>query len=290
MERFDNFEFNKNDVLGHGAFAIVYKGRYADKKEIPVAIKVIQKKHFPRAKAQSEDKKISLLEKEIKILKELANLKHENLVSLLRCHEVSNAVYLVMEYCNAGDLADYLNEKTTLPETTIQHFLRHMACAIEAIYKMGIVHRDLKPQNMLLCNPTGKSDPDPLDFIVKLADFGFARFLEDGVMAATLCGSPMYMAPEVSVAQKRIFGHWKVLMSHKYCAKADLWSLGTIIFQCLSSKPPFHAATPNELRDLYEMNRNLEPKIPAGCNPLLRDLLFRLLKRDAKDRIEFGAF
>lgn len=79
-------------------------------------------------------------------------------------------------------------------------------------------------------------------------------------------------------------------MSHKYCAKADLWSLGTIIFQCLSSKPPFHAATPNELRDLYEMNRNLEPKIPAGCNPLLRDLLFRLLKRDAKDRIEFGAF
>lgn len=62
-------------------------------------------------------------------------------MSLLRCHEVSNAVYLVMEYCNAGDLADYLNEKTTLPETTIQHFLRHMACAIEAIYKMGIVHR-----------------------------------------------------------------------------------------------------------------------------------------------------
>lgn len=65
---------------------------------------------------------------------------------------------------------------------------------------------------MLLCNPTGKSDPDPLDFIVKLADFGFARFLEDGVMAATLCGSPMYMAPEVSVAQKRIFGHWKVII------------------------------------------------------------------------------
>ena len=55
---------------------------------------------------------------------------------------------------------------------------------------------------------------------------GFARFLQDGVMAATLCGSPMYMAPEV-------------IMSLQYDAKADLWSLGTIVFQCLTGKAPF---------------------------------------------------
>lgn len=79
------------------------------------------------------------------------------------------------------------------------------------------------------------------------ADFGFARFLQDGVMAATLCGSPMYMAPEV-------------IMSLQYDAKADLWSLGTIVFQCLTGKAPFQAQTPQALKQFYEKNANLSPK------------------------------
>lgn len=79
------------------------------------------------------------------------------------------------------------------------------------------------------------------------ADFGFARFLQDGVMAATLCGSPMYMAPEV-------------IMSLQYDAKADLWSLGTIVFQCLTGKAPFQAHTPQALKLFYEKNANLGPK------------------------------
>ena len=66
---------------------------------------------------------------------------------------------------------------------------------------------------------------------MKIADFGFARFLQDGVMAATLCGSPMYMAPEV-------------IMSQQYGAKADLWSIGTIMYQCLTGRAPFQANSP----------------------------------------------
>lgn len=100
------------------------------------------------------------------------------------------------------------------------------ANALKAINAKGIVHRDLKPQNILLCNPTRRPNPPSSELTIKLADFGFARFLHDGVMAATLCGSPMYMAPEV-------------IMSLQYCAKADLWSIGTIIFQCLTGKAPF---------------------------------------------------
>lgn len=94
--------------------------------------------------------------------------------------------------------------------------------------KKGIVHRDLKPQNILLCKSQNsiQQPTDPHQLIVKLADFGFARFLNEGVMAGTLCGSPMYMAPEV-------------IMSLQYCAKADLWSVGTIIYQCLMGKAPF---------------------------------------------------
>ena len=107
------------------------------------------------------------------------------------------------------------------------------------------VHRDLKPQNILLSHPD-KSNPRVQDIILKIADFGFARFLSDGVMAGTLCGSPMYMAPEV-------------IRSLQYDGKADLWSIGTIMYQCLTGKAPFQAQTPQALKQYYEKNVNLSP-------------------------------
>lgn len=64
---------------------------------------------------------------------------------------------------------------------------------MKALYNKGIVHRDLKPQNILLAHNFGKTLPAPSKIVLKIADFGFARFLQDGNMAATLCGSPMYM-------------------------------------------------------------------------------------------------
>ena len=122
------------------------------------------------------------------------------------------------------------------------------AGAISAMVSKDIVHRDLKPQNILLSHD-GRSprNPSPENIKLKIADFGFARFLSDGVMAATLCGSPMYMAPEV-------------IMSLQYTAKADLWSLGTIVFQCLTGKAPFQAQTPQALKHFYEKNAKLAPK------------------------------
>lgn len=81
-------------------------------------------------------------------------------------------------------------------------------------------------------------------------------------MAATLCGSPMYMAPEV-------------IMSLQYDAKADLWSIGTIVYQALTGKAPFQAQTPQQLKNYYERTPNLQPNIPSGTSPSLRDLLIR---------------
>ncbi|CAG2063943.1 unnamed protein product, partial [Timema podura] len=165
-----------------------------------------------------------------------------------------------------------------------------LAGAMRALYAKGIVHRDLKPQNILLSHSGGKACPQPHEITLKIvsrwflelcmlvpADFGFARFLQDGVMAATLCGSPMYMAPEV-------------IMSLQYDAKADLWSLGTIVFQCLTGKAPFQAQTPQALKQFYEKNSNLAPKIPVGTSPELVDLLLGLLRRNAKDRMNFDTF
>ena len=98
------------------------------------------------------------------------------------------------------------------------------------------------------------------------ADFGFARFLRDGVMAATMCGSPMYMVnlkisfPPLFLWHDNILQAPEVIMSLHYDAKADLWSLGTIVFQCLAGKAPFHATTPQMLKQYYEKNSNLAPK------------------------------
>nr|XP_022286175.1 serine/threonine-protein kinase ULK2-like isoform X3 [Crassostrea virginica] len=268
MEVVGDYEYSKKDLIGHGAFAVVFKGRHRKRPNHVVAIKSITKKNL--AKSQN------LLSKEIKILKELSDLHHENVVALLDCKETTNHVYLVMEYCNGGDLADYLQAKGTLSEDTIAAFLRQIAAAMQVMNGKGIVHRDLKPQNILLCHD-GKPNTPSTEMRLKIADFGFARFLNDGVMAATLCGSPMYMAPEV-------------IMSLQYCAKADLWSIGTIVFQCLTGKAPFQAQTPQQLKHFYEKHAELKPNIPKDTSPELRDLLLKMLKRNAKDRIEFEDF
>ncbi|XP_064613166.1 serine/threonine-protein kinase unc-51-like [Liolophura sinensis] len=269
MEVVGDYEYSKKDLIGHGAFAVVFKGRHRKRPDHTVAIKSITKKNL--AKSQN------LLSKEIKILKELSDLHHENVVALLDCKETANHVYLVMEYCNGGDLADYLQGgQGTLSEDTISIFLRQIAGAMKALNAKGVVHRDLKPQNILLCH-SGKANAPPQEIQLKIADFGFARFLNDGVMAATLCGSPMYMAPEV-------------IMSLQYDAKADLWSIGTIVFQCLTGKAPFQAQTPQQLKQFYERNAELVPNIPAGTSSELRDLLLNLLKRNAKNRIDFDHF
>ncbi|KRZ87756.1 Serine/threonine-protein kinase unc-51 [Trichinella sp. T8] len=269
MEAVGDYEYSKKDLIGHGAFAVVFKGHAKARPDVMVAIKSITKKNLSKSK--------NLLSKEIKILKELSDLHHENLVGLLQCIESPGHVFLVMEYCNGGDLADYLQAKGTLSEETIRLFLRQIAAALKAINSRGIVHRDLKPQNILLCNLSDRPNPEPKEIRLKIADFGFARFLQEGVMAATLCGSPMYMAPEV-------------IMSLQYDAKADLWSIGTIVFQCLTGKAPFQAQTPQALKQFYERNKNMKPNIPADASETLRDLLTQLLMRAPKDRMEFDDF
>ncbi|XP_028033307.1 serine/threonine-protein kinase unc-51 isoform X4 [Bombyx mandarina] len=265
-----DYEFTKQDIIGHGAFAMVYKGRKRKNPSQSVAVKVVTKKGIQKAS--------EILVKEIKILRELTALQHKNLVAMHDCMDSPAYVYVVMEYCNGGDLADYLQTNRLLSETTIQLFLAQLAEAMSAIHAKGIVHRDLKPQNILLTHSIlPPRTPHPSDITLKIADFGFARFLEEGNMAVTLCGSPMYMAPEV-------------IMSLKYDAKADLWSLGTIVYQCLTGKAPFQATTPHELKAFYENSVDLQPKIPPGTSPELCSLLIGLLRRNPRERMSFEMF
>uniref|UniRef100_A0A8C9DTV0 non-specific serine/threonine protein kinase n=1 Tax=Prolemur simus TaxID=1328070 RepID=A0A8C9DTV0_PROSS len=229
MEVVGDFEYSKRDLVGHGAFAVVFRGRHRQKTDWEVAIKSINKKNLSKSQI--------LLGKEIKILKEL---QHENIVALYDVQMVFNFVCLNIY------VTPFVPAKGTLSEDTIRVFLHQIAAAMRILHSKGIIHRDLKPQNILL-SYANRRKSSVSGIRIKIADFGFARYLHSNMMAATLCGSPMYMAPEV-------------IMSQHYDAKADLWSIGTVIYQCLVGKPPFQANSPQDLRMFYEKNRSLMPR------------------------------
>uniref|UniRef100_A0A8C7D070 non-specific serine/threonine protein kinase n=1 Tax=Oncorhynchus kisutch TaxID=8019 RepID=A0A8C7D070_ONCKI len=256
METVGDFEYSRKDLVGHGAFAVVFKGRHRKKMDWEVAVKSINKKNLSKSQI--------LLGKEIKILK----------VSSILLIKWFCLYCSTPQYCNGGDLADYLQAKGTLREDTLRVFLQQISAAMRILNSKGIIHRDLKPQNILL-SYTSRKRSSIHGIRIKIADFGFARYLQSNMMAATLCGSPMYMAPEV-------------IMSQNYDAKADLWSIGTVVYQCLVGKPPFQANSPQDLRMFYEKNKSLLPIIPRETSPSLCNLLLGLLQRNQKDRMDFA--
>lgn len=143
--------------------------------------------------------------------------------------------------------------------------------------------RSIKPQNLLLTGPLPLEeiyDPEKTPeaeeqrrqanfstekFVLKIADFGFARHLQNTSLAETLCGSPLYMAPEI-------------LQHHRYDAKADLWSVGTVLFEMITGEPPFHGENHIDLlRNIQRKAVRLpkDVKVSKECVNLLRGLLNR---------------
>lgn len=92
-----------------------------------------------------------------------------------------------MEYCHAGDLFQHLRRHRVIKEFEAQNLLQQLTSALKVLWDNNLIHRDLKPQNLLL-----QHDSDS-KLIIKIADFGFARYVEPTDLAETLCGSPLYM-------------------------------------------------------------------------------------------------
>ena len=277
MHSVGNYVFSYSDILGHGAFALVYKGYNRDLKNEPVAIKKIRKSSFS-----------SLLTKERKEIAILNGLKHENIVSMIDFEETVSDIFLVLEFCNLGDLNDLLLKLNKISEDHIRLIFRQVGSAISFLHSLQIIHRDLKPQNILLHskNPHVELSDDSIisistlkyiNLIAKIGDFGFARVLSETTMATTLCGSPLYMAPEV-------------LLGQSYDSKVDMWSLGTIIYQCFTGFAPFIAKNPQLLRKRYELDLKLQPNLPIQASPQLNSLILALLKRDANVRLGYNEF
>ena len=151
--------------------------------------------------------------------------------------------------------------------------MRDLAEALRELWKQRLVHRDVKPQNLLLSSRV--EDPS---CILKVADFGFARALGPQLLAETLCGSPLYMAPEI-------------LLGQRYDAKADLWSCGAVLYEMVVGKPPFSGQT--QLALLQNIQRHdvvLPEKLKPKLSPECRSLIFSLMRRNPVERMSFEEF
>lgn len=118
-------------------------------------------------------------------------------------------MYLVLELLRGGELFDRIVEKENYSEQEAVETIRPIVDAIRYCHKMGVIHRDLKPENLLY----GTTEPSS---IIKITDFGMARFLEND-LATTACGTPSYVAPEIIAGTG--YGH-----------EVDLWSIGVMIY------------------------------------------------------------
>lgn len=208
--------------LGSGSFATVYKGiRLAEYQQCnndgtpPPSNSIVAIKAISRSSKKLTKKVLENLDMEIAILR---TYRHPNIVCLHEVQKTERHFYLVLEYCGGGDLQRLIRtrQRGRLSERLCRRLVRDLAAGLGFLWGKDLVHRDIKPQNLLLTGPLPAEevvDNPPRDdakralkgmtgdrFQLKIADFGFARHLSGVDLAETMCGSPLYMAPEILVS------------------------------------------------------------------------------------------
>jgi len=260
------------DVLGKGTFATVYKGFDSDTME-PVAIKEIDLTRLETLNAKHKEH----LQQEVDVMK---GAVHPNIVALLevrtnRSPTRNDFLFITLEYCNQGDFRHYLDQQPgrRLSEGQALYFMRQFAEGLRYLQERNIVHRDLKPQNLLLHRE------EDGNLVLKIADFGFAKYMDSGQgLLETLCGSPLYMAPEI-------------LKGEAYTARADLWSVGAIFYEMLCGKPPFDCKTHFELFHLMNTEKIRVPyEVQTALSVPCKHFLMGLLQKDPKLRMPWDVF
>ena len=241
--------------IGKGGFSNIYKA-FDKKNQRMVAIKEICLDTLSKYKES--------IKRETKIMK---NLNHPNIVKLYDTiiDDTTDNIYLVLEYLGRGDFSKFL-KKRPLKEKYAKKYLKQLSSGLKYLLENKIIHRDLKPQNILVTNLGD----------IKIADFGFARYFDNDMVIQTVCGSPLYMAPEI-------------MKNKKYDLKSDLWSVGVILYEMLIGHAPFRAKNIFDLMKQIERN---DVKIPMETNISddCRDLLLKLLQKDPEKRISWPQF
>lgn len=238
------------EMIGEGAFGKVYKGQRKCTNQI-VAIKKIVKKG-------KQEKDLKNLRQEIDISR---RLYHENIVQLLDSFETNSEFCLVSELAT-GQLFEIIEEDKRLPEVEIRKIAQQLTSALYYLHENNIIHRDIKPQNILI-SASG---------VIKLCDFGFARLIDNKTMITSIKGTPLYMAPEL-------------LNEYPYNKKADLWSLGVILYELFVGQPPFYT---NSFPTLINKIKKEDIRYPDSMSPQFKEFLKGLLFKNPKDRWDWA--
>jgi serine/threonine protein kinase len=269
-------DFEILEEIAQGGMGIVYRARQLSLNRL-VALKVVLRGAF----ADQEERARFRAEAEA-----AARLDHSNIVPIYHVGEFEGRPYLCLKLIEGGSLAQRL-KGTPLPIPEAVRLVEILAGAIHYAHQRGIVHRDLKPGNILLATggpPPSKHlsparvsgfGPDPVDPLI--TDFGLAKQMggsENLTQTGQVIGTPCYMAPEQAWGHRGRIG-----------PAADIYALGAILYETLTGRPPFQAATPYETLDLV---RTQEPAPPRILNPKvnqdLQSICLKCLEKEPGDR------
>ncbi len=262
----DNLILEK--LLGKGSFGEVHLTRITGDSKL-YATKVYDRERIENTEA------FKYLTNEINIMH---NLNHPNIVKFIQVKKTKKHYYIVMEYCNGGELEKAL-EKYQLKygkpfsEEIVQHLMRQIISAFKYMHANQIMHRDIKLENILVNfeSEKDKNDLNMLKATVKIIDFGFACKIGKNALTYTTIGNPMNMSPLIL---KKLTSHGKIRQLG-YDMKADIWSLGAICYQMLIGKAAFDADDIDELvekieKGIYKVPTNLSKEVVSFLNGMLQ--------------------
>ena len=251
----DNFDLNADkqisdyilhDEIGSGGFAKVVKGIHIPTGE-KVAVKIMDK-----IQLFTDPLNLRRVKTEISILK---LVRHKNIIKLYEVIETPQKIYLIMEYCEGGELFDYIVQKQHLTERQACAFFHEIIDALEYLHSINIVHRDIKPENLLLDKLNKKIS-------LKLIDFGISNIYNMQNLLKTPCGTASYAPPEMHKGEKY------------YGLLTDIWSSGVVLYAMAFGYLPF-CDDDEEINVTNIIEGNYE--IPSSASPELYDLLIHLL-------------
>ena len=234
--------------LGRGGMGVVYKARQASLKRL-VALKMI----LAGGHAGAADLARFRTEGEA-----IARLQHPNIVQVYEVGKHEGKPFFSLEFCPGGSLDRKLNG-TPLPAQEAAQLVETLSGAMHAAHQAHVIHRDLKPANVLLT-----SDGTP-----KITDFGLAKKIDEAGQtgSGSIMGTPSYMAPEQAGGKSKELG-----------PACDVYALGAILYELLTGRPPFKAATPLDtllqvIGDDAVPVRQLQPKCPADLETICHKCL-----------------
>ena len=236
-------KYNTIKYIGKGIFSQVYLVEDVETKK-QYAMKCIFIKN-------NED----IIERELKIMQ---MMNHPNIVKYIEVIREKEEIKVIMEYCKNGDLDCYVRGRK-MNEKGAWYYLYQILQGINYLHSKNIMHRDLKPQNILVDDNN----------VCKIADFGFAKIQEND-MINTMCGSPMYMAPEI-------------IKHQEYSEKADIWSCGIIFYQMLTGELPLKSKNFYELSKKIDMGQDCI-QYPLYVSSISRGIMDKMILFNSKDR------